>query len=35
MHAQLRAERDRRATVTEARGFREATTARADGESSR
>ena len=32
MHAQMRAERDRRATVTEARGFQEATTARADGE---
>ena len=32
MHAQMRAERDRRATVTEARGFQEAATARADGE---
>ena len=32
MHAQIRAERDRRATVTEARGFQEAAIARADGE---
>ena len=32
MHAQMRAERDRRATVTEAQGFREAAIARADGE---
>jgi regulator of protease activity HflC (stomatin/prohibitin superfamily) len=32
MHAQMRAERDRRATVTEARGFQEAAIARADGE---
>jgi regulator of protease activity HflC (stomatin/prohibitin superfamily) len=30
MHAQMRAERDRRATVTEARGFQEAAIARAD-----
>ena len=32
MHAQMRAERDRRATVTEAQGYREAAIARADGE---
>src|SRR5262245_12103712 len=32
MPAQMRAERDRRATVTEARGFQEAAIARADGE---
>lgn len=32
MHAQMRAERDRRATVTEANGFREASIARAEGE---
>ena len=32
MHAQMRAERDRRATVTEAAGYREAAIARADGE---
>lgn len=32
MHAQMRAERDRRATVTEANGYREAAIARADGE---
>jgi regulator of protease activity HflC (stomatin/prohibitin superfamily) len=32
MRAQMRAERDRRATVTEARGFQEAAIARADGE---
>jgi regulator of protease activity HflC (stomatin/prohibitin superfamily) len=32
MHAQMRAERDRRATVTEANGFREAAIARADGD---
>jgi regulator of protease activity HflC (stomatin/prohibitin superfamily) len=32
MHAQMRAERDRRATVTEAKGFQEAAIARADGE---
>jgi regulator of protease activity HflC (stomatin/prohibitin superfamily) len=32
MHAQMRAERDRRATVTTARGFQEAAIARADGE---
>ncbi len=32
MHAQMRAERDRRATVTEANGFREAAIARAEGE---
>ncbi len=32
MHAQMRAERDRRATVTEARGYQEAAIARADGE---
>jgi regulator of protease activity HflC (stomatin/prohibitin superfamily) len=32
MHAQMRAERDRRATVTEAQGFREAAIARAEGE---
>jgi regulator of protease activity HflC (stomatin/prohibitin superfamily) len=32
MHAQMRAERDRRATVTESLGYREAAIARADGE---
>ena len=32
MHAQMRAERDRRATVTEANGYREAAVARANGE---
>ena len=32
MHAQMRAERDRRATVTEATGYQEAAIARADGE---
>lgn len=32
MHAQMRAERDRRATVTESQGYREAAIARADGE---
>lgn len=32
MHAQMRAERDRRATVTEANGYQEAAIARADGE---
>jgi regulator of protease activity HflC (stomatin/prohibitin superfamily) len=32
MHAQMRAERDRRATVTEAQGYREAAIARAEGE---
>ena len=32
MHAQMRAERDRRATVTEANGYQEAAVARADGE---
>lgn len=32
MHAQMRAERDRRATVTEADGYREAAIARANGE---
>ena len=32
MHAQMRAERDRRATVTEAEGYKEAAIARADGE---
>jgi len=32
MHAQMRAERDRRATVTEAKGFQESAIARADGE---
>jgi regulator of protease activity HflC (stomatin/prohibitin superfamily) len=32
MHAQMRAERDRRATVTEAAGYQEAAIARADGE---
>ncbi|MFQ5556321.1 MAG: SPFH domain-containing protein [Acidimicrobiales bacterium] len=32
MHAQMRAERDRRATVTEANGYMEAAIARADGE---
>lgn len=32
MHAQMRSERDRRATVTEARGYQEAAIARADGE---
>jgi regulator of protease activity HflC (stomatin/prohibitin superfamily) len=32
MHAQMRAERGRRATVTEAKGFQEAAIARADGE---
>ena len=32
MHAQMRAERDRRATVTEANGYKEAAIARADGE---
>ncbi|HWL45888.1 MAG TPA: SPFH domain-containing protein [Ilumatobacter sp.] len=32
MHGQMRAERNRRATVTEAQGFREAAIARADGE---
>jgi regulator of protease activity HflC (stomatin/prohibitin superfamily) len=32
MHAQMRAERDRRATVTTAAGYREAAIARADGE---
>ena len=32
MHAQMRAERDRRATVTEAKGYQEAAIARADGE---
>ena len=32
MHAQMRAERDRRATVTEAQGYQEAAIARADGE---
>ena len=32
MHAQMRAERDRRATVTEAKGSQEAAIARADGE---
>lgn len=32
MHAQMRAERDRRATVTEANGYREAAVARASGE---
>jgi regulator of protease activity HflC (stomatin/prohibitin superfamily) len=32
MHAQMRAERDRRATVTEARGYQEAAITRADGE---
>ncbi|MFK8022529.1 MAG: SPFH domain-containing protein [Ilumatobacter sp.] len=32
MHAQMRAERDRRATVTEAKGYQEASIARADGE---
>ena len=32
MHAQMRAERARRATVTEAQGYREAAIARADGE---
>ncbi|MEM9034082.1 MAG: SPFH domain-containing protein [Actinomycetota bacterium] len=32
MHAQMKAERDRRATVTEADGFREAAIARAEGE---
>src|SRR5262245_8237458 len=32
MHAQMRAERDRRATVTTAQGYREAAIARADGE---
>jgi regulator of protease activity HflC (stomatin/prohibitin superfamily) len=32
MHAQMRAERDRRATVTEASGYKEAAIARADGE---
>src|SRR6056297_2049387 len=32
MHAQMRAERDRRATVTEAKGYQEAAIARTDGE---
>ncbi|MFV1991920.1 MAG: SPFH domain-containing protein [Acidimicrobiales bacterium] len=32
MHGQMRAERDRRATVTEAKGYQEAAVARADGE---
>ena len=32
MHAQMRAERDRRATVTEANGYKEAAIARADGD---
>ncbi len=32
MHAQMRAARDRRATVTEAKGYQEASIARADGE---
>lgn len=32
MHGQMRAERDRRATVTEAKGYQEASIARADGE---
>ncbi len=32
MHAQMRAEHDRRATVTEAKGYQEAAIARADGE---
>ena len=32
MHAQMRAERDRRATVTEANGYQEAAIARANGE---
>ncbi len=32
MHSQMRAERDRRATVTEAAGYQEAAIARADGE---
>jgi len=32
MHAQMRAERDRRATVTEAQGYQESAIARADGE---
>ena len=32
MHAQMKAERDRRATVTEAQGYQEAAIARADGE---
>lgn len=32
MHAQMRAERDRRATVTEANGYQEAAIARAEGE---
>ena len=32
MHAQMRAERDRRATVTEAKGYQEAAIARADGD---
>ncbi|MEM9039497.1 MAG: SPFH domain-containing protein [Actinomycetota bacterium] len=32
MHAQMKAERDRRATVTEADGYKEAAIARADGE---
>ncbi len=32
MHAQMRSERDRRATVTEAKGYQEAAIARADGE---
>ena len=32
MHAQMRAERDRRATVTEANGYKEAAIARANGE---
>jgi regulator of protease activity HflC (stomatin/prohibitin superfamily) len=32
MHAQMRAERDRRATVTEAKGYQEAAIDRADGE---
>jgi regulator of protease activity HflC (stomatin/prohibitin superfamily) len=32
MHAQMRAERDRRATVTEAKGYEEAAIARANGE---
>ena len=32
MHAQMRAERDRRATVTEAAGYQEAAIARADGD---
>ncbi len=32
MHAQMRAERDRRATVTEAAGYQEAAVARADGD---